>query len=266
MIESLIYICLYLVGLSVVFIPLELSFKQTKVNIFRKEWITDLFFYLGQALAWNSLTVYTLGFFFEQINFNWLKKIQALVSEQPFWLRVIEVILLSDLLIYWGHRLQHKYDFLWRFHKVHHTAETVDYIAAFREHPLDNIYTRGLETLPSILLGFDLNLIIGFLTFRGLWALFIHSNVNLRLGFIEILLGSPHLHHWHHELKLRGKCNYANLSPLMDILFGTFYSPPNPATKFGISDPVDHSYLGQLLEPMIPAKLWKKLISTDRHR
>ena len=119
MIESLIYICLYLVGLSVVFIPLELSFKQTKVNIFRKEWITDLFFYLGQALAWNSLTVYTLGFFFEQINFNWLKQIQVLVSEQPFWLRVIEVILLSDLFIYWGHRLQHKYDFLWRFHKVH---------------------------------------------------------------------------------------------------------------------------------------------------
>lgn len=257
--EHLLYICLYLIGISVVLIPLELSFKCIETKIFRKEWLTDLFFYLGQALVWNFLTVYTLGIFFEQINFYWQKQTQIFITQQPFWLRVIEVILLSDLLIYWGHRFQHKYDFLWRFHKVHHTAETVDYIAAFREHPLDNIYTRGLETLPAILLGFDLNSIIGFLTFRGLWALFIHSNVNIRLGFLEILLGSPHLHHWHHELELRGKCNYANLSPLMDILFGTFYSPESPATEFGISEKINRSYLGQILEPMIPAKLLDKI-------
>lgn len=261
MIDSLIYICLYLFGISIVFIPLELSFKINPAPVFRKEWFIDAGFYFGQALVWNSFTVYVLGIAFAQLDFHWLKEFQTLASHQPFWLRIIEVILLSDLFIYWGHRLQHRYDFLWRFHRVHHTAETVDYIAAFREHPLDNIYTRGLETLPAILFGLDLNLIIGFLTFRGLWALFIHSNVNLRLGFIEILLGSPHLHHWHHELELKGQCNYANLSPLMDILFGTYYSPPNPAYNFGIQEEVNRSYLDQLIQPLVPERLWRKIHS-----
>jgi sterol desaturase/sphingolipid hydroxylase (fatty acid hydroxylase superfamily) len=262
--ENFFYICLYLLGISIIFILLEANFRSIKSSIFRKEWLIDVCFYFGQALIWNSFTVYILGIFFDQIDFEWLKNFQIFVKEQAFWLQIIEVILLSDFLIYWGHRIQHRYDFLWRFHRVHHTAETVDYIAAFREHPIDNIYTRGLETLPAILLGFDLNLIAGYLTFRGLWALFIHSNVSIRLGFIEILLGSPHLHHWHHELEMRGKCNYANLSPLMDILFGTYYSPRNASMQFGIEDNIDRSYIGQLLEPLFPKKAWQFLTKKIR--
>ena len=257
--ERLIYVILYIIAVSIVFIPLELSYQSIKVKVFRKEWLIDLSFYFGQTLLWNSVTVFLLSFVFDKINLHWIKDLQITFQLQPIWLQIIVVILISDFFIYWGHRLQHKYDFLWRFHKIHHTAETVDYIAAFREHPLDNIYTRGLETLPAVLLGFDLNLIIGFLTFRGLWALFIHSNVNIRLGFLEILFGSPHLHHWHHELEFRGKCNYANLSPLMDILFGTFHSPPQSASKFGIQDKISRSYFGQLIEPMFPKNIWEKI-------
>lgn len=264
-IEHITNVILYLLGISIVFIPLELSFKQKDSVLFRKEWIIDVCFYLGQVFLWNFVTVYVLNFLFSLIAFDWLKDFQRMFETVPFILRILAVIFLSDLFIYWGHRFQHKYDFLWRFHKVHHTAETVDYIAAFREHPLDNIYTRGLETLPAIILGFDLNLIVGFLTFRGLWALFIHSNVTIRLGFLEILLGSPHLHHWHHELDLKGRCNYANLSPLMDIFFGTYYSPSTIPEKYGILENSDHSYLGQILEPIISKQYWEKIKSLFRN-
>jgi sterol desaturase/sphingolipid hydroxylase (fatty acid hydroxylase superfamily) len=144
---------------------------------------------------------------------------------------------------------------------VHHTAETVDFLAAFREHPLDNIYTRGIETLPAVILGFDIETILGFVTFRGLWALFIHSNVQLRLGFLEKLLGSPHLHHWHHELDKRGLCNYANLSPLMDLLFGTYYSPEKIPEKYGVNDNRFKSYLSLLIEPFLSENLKKKYSS-----
>jgi hypothetical protein len=36
---------------------------------------------------------------------------RAAVQSQPWWLQAIEVILLSDLFIYWGHRLQHRVGF-----------------------------------------------------------------------------------------------------------------------------------------------------------
>ena len=140
--------------------------------------------------------------------------------ETPYGAQLMTAIFLSDMCIYWGHRLSHQVPFLWRFHRVHHTAPDLDWLAAHREHPVDNLYTRTIENLPIFLLGFPLETIAGFVMFRGLWGLFIHSNINIKLGGLKYLIGSPHLHHWHHA-KENPHCNYANLMPLMDVIFGT---------------------------------------------
>ena len=54
----------------------------------------------------------------------------------PLWSRVAMALMLGDLLTYWFHRACHHYEFLWRFHAVHHSAERLDWLAAHREHPL----------------------------------------------------------------------------------------------------------------------------------
>lgn len=228
----------FLLAISAVFIPLEYYWRLSPGP--RRHWLNDSLFYFGQALLFNALTIFVLSYAFSFVEPS---------VDLPTWLKIVLAVVLGDFLIYWGHRAQHNLNSLWRFHRVHHTAEHVDYLAAYREHPLDNIYTRGLETLPAVLLGLDLNLIAGFITFRGLWALFIHSNVTIRLGFLEVLLGSPHLHHWHHELNGRGLCNYANLSPLMDVLFGTYYSPATRPVSYGTSDAVKQGWFWQMVEP-----------------
>jgi sterol desaturase/sphingolipid hydroxylase (fatty acid hydroxylase superfamily) len=246
---------LYLIAISAVFIPLEYFWRADSFSTsphlrwLRRDCLNDLLFYLGQILVFNSVTLLVLGCAFQNIDTS--SYLPAAIVSLPWLAKVIGVVLLSDLCIYWGHRAQHRYRILWRFHRVHHTAEHVDYLAAYREHPLDNIYTRGLETLPAVLIGLDLNTIAGFVTFRGLWALFIHSNVNIRLGFLEVLLGSPHLHHWHHELDQRGLINYANLSPLMDIAFGTYFNPPNRPEKYGVAEPVRQAWWWQMIDPLM---------------
>ncbi|MCB1178701.1 MAG: sterol desaturase family protein [Leptospiraceae bacterium] len=253
--ETLVEVVKFYFYMAVILIPLEYSFGNKKISFLRKEWVTDSLFFFGQSFIWNLVTVTILGYLFSHLDYGFVLTTRNFFGKLPIYFQIPIVIFLSDLFIYWGHRLQHKYDFLWRFHKVHHTAETVDYIAAFREHPLDNIYTRGIETFPAVFLGLDLNIIIGFITFRGLWALFIHSNVELRLGFLEYIFGSPHLHHWHHELHKKGLCNYANLSPLMDLLFGTFYSPKQIPEEYGINGEFNRSYFSLLIEPIIPNKI-----------
>ncbi|AFM11539.1 sterol desaturase family protein [Turneriella parva] len=255
LLELLAQAVLFLAAISLVFIPLEYFWRADtaetgRIPWLRRGWLNDLLFYFGQILVFNSVTLLALGFLFQQIETS--SFLPATIMQLPLPLKIVLVILLSDFLIYWGHRAQHRFGILWRFHRVHHTALHVDYIAAYREHPLDNIYTRGLETLPAVLLGLDLNTIAGFVTFRGLWALFIHSNVNIRLGFLEVLLGSPHLHHWHHDLSRRGLVNYANLSPLMDILFRTYYNPPERPHSYGIPEPVRQAWFWQMLDPLIP--------------
>ena len=138
------------------------------------------------------------------------------------------------MLVYWGHRLQHKVPLLWRFHSIHHSAEHLDWMAAHREHPLDTIYTLTLINLPFFVLGFPFETLAGFLAFRGVWAIFIHSNIDLPIGPLRMLIGAPELHHWHHS-KRQISFNYGNLSPMMDILFGTYFCPDERPDELGLS-------------------------------
>jgi sterol desaturase/sphingolipid hydroxylase (fatty acid hydroxylase superfamily) len=250
---------LSIVFLVLLFVPLEKNFPAKKgQKIFRKKWLLDLSFYFGQYLLWNSLVVYV---FYEYI-YN-LKSIIPIefhhfINDLPFYLELILLLLLSDFFIYWAHRLQHNIPFLWRFHKVHHSAECMDWLASYREHPFDSIYTVSIINLPILILGFPLESIAGIIAFRGIWAIYIHANVRLSIGKLRVLIGAPELHHWHHDLdKNRG--NYANILPVMDLLFGTYYCPDIEPEKFGIKEKSPKTYFGQLIEPLFSKWYWKTI-------
>jgi len=234
--------------LALMFWPLERAFPAKRQPLFRPNWGTDLAFFLGQYLLWSGCVLALL-----YACRGWLHGLipagfRAAVGAQPWWLQAVEVVLLSDLCIYWGHRLQHRVDFLWRFHSVHHSAEHLDWLAAHREHPLDTIYSMGLINLPAFLLGFPLETLAGLLAFRGLWAIYIHSNVRLPIGPLRALIGAPELHHWHHARE-RDAGNYANISPLMDLLFGTYRCPPAEPESLGLTEPMPSGYFRQLWHP-----------------
>jgi sterol desaturase/sphingolipid hydroxylase (fatty acid hydroxylase superfamily) len=240
---SFLFLCL-------VFRPLEWAFPAKRQPFFRPAWWTDLCFFLGQYLLWSGLVLAVLNY-----SAAWLDGIapaafRSAVAAQPWWLQAVEVILLSDFCVYWGHRLQHRVGFLWRFHAIHHSAEHLDWLAAHREHPVDSIYTLTLINLPAFVLGFPLETLAGLVAFRGLWAIYIHSNVRLPIGPLRMLIGAPELHHWHHD-RARDAGTYANISPLMDLAFGTYRCPDQEPAAFGLSEPMPTSYVGQMLFPLL---------------
>lgn len=238
-----------IVFLAVLFWPLEAAYPaRPQQGIFRPHWFTDLCFLLGQYLIFNGLVFWLLN-----LGAGWIDpfipaSFRLAVQGQPWWLQAVEVIVLSDFCVYWGHRLQHRLPILWRFHAIHHSAQHLDWLAAHREHPLDTVYTLGLINLPVLLLGFPIETLAGLVAFRGLWAIYIHSNVRLPIGPLRMLIGAPELHHWHHDCA-RDAGNYANISPLMDLLFGTYRCPDHEPEKFGIREEISATYLGQLLHP-----------------
>ncbi len=236
--------------LGLMFWPLEKLFPAKSQRIFRPSWWTDLGFFLGQYLLWGACVFALLQLFRGWLEVVIPTGIRLSVRSQPWWLQAMEVILLSDFLVYWGHRLQHRIGFLWRFHAIHHSAEHLDWLAAHREHPLDTIYTMGLINLPAFIMGFPLETLEGLLAFRGLWAIYIHSNVRLPIGRLRVLIGAPELHHWHHSRE-RDAGNYANISPLMDLAFGTYRCPGYEPEAFGIKEPMPKGYVAQLLHPIL---------------
>jgi sterol desaturase/sphingolipid hydroxylase (fatty acid hydroxylase superfamily) len=212
----------------------------------------DVCFFLGQYLLWSAAVLWLLSRFGDWLDGIVPASFRAQVAAQPWWLQAVEVVLLSDLFVYWGHRLQHRVGFLWRFHAVHHSAEHLDWLAAHREHPIDTVYTMGLINLPAFVLGFPLETIAALVAFRGIWAIYIHSNVRLPLPRpLRVLVGAPELHHWHHD-RARDAGNYANISPIMDVLFGTYVCPDHEPAAFGLSEPMPRGYVAQLLHPLVP--------------
>jgi sterol desaturase/sphingolipid hydroxylase (fatty acid hydroxylase superfamily) len=239
---SFVFLCL-------VFRPLEMAFPaRSGQRFFRPGWFADLGFFVGRYLLWNGLIIWLLargGFLLDRAVPHGFR---TFIASQPWLAQAIEVVLLSDLCVYWGHRLQHRVGWLWRFHSVHHSAEHLDWLAAHREHPVDTVYTLTLINLLPSLLGFPLETLAGLIAFRGIWAIYIHSNVRLPIGPLRVLIGAPELHHWHHD-RDRDFGNYANVSPLMDFLFGTYHCPDREPAQLGIQEKMPQGYLAQLAHP-----------------
>ncbi len=261
-VELVLFTGLSFLFLMVVFRPLEFFFPaNTSQKVFRPAWMMDVCFFLGQYLIWNAIVLGLLSAFAGWLDGIVPSPFRAAVAAQPWLVQVLEVVVLSDVLIYWAHRLQHRVGILWRFHAVHHSAEHLDWLAAHREHPIDTIYTVGLINLPAFLLGFPVETVASLIAFRGLWAIYIHSNVRLPIGPLRMLVGAPELHHWHHD-RARDAGNYANISPLMDLLFGTYRCPDHEPEAFGVHGPTPRTYVGHMVVPLLPDRI--RLMITER--
>jgi sterol desaturase/sphingolipid hydroxylase (fatty acid hydroxylase superfamily) len=230
--------------LAAIFVPLERAFPARPQRVFRRDLPIDLCFFAGQYLVFSSAAI-----FFLRTVTPLLPKV-ADVSSWPMPAQVATAWVLGDLVVYWFHRACHAVPLLWRFHAVHHSAEELDWVAAHREHPFDGMATQLCMNAPAIMLGVPLPALAGVAVFRGLWAIFVHSNVRLPLGPLRMLFGAPELHHWHHARVPQTKHNFANLAPWLDVLFGTYHCPRAPERyPLGLVDKWPRNYIAQLLKP-----------------
>lgn len=212
--------------LAAIFVPLERVFPARRgQRILRPELALDACFFLGQYLVFTAVAFAATALLGEALEGVIPSAMRAWMRERSAWIHVFVAVVLGDLTVYWFHRACHRYDFLWRFHAVHHSTEHLDWLAAHREHPVDGIATQLLMNLPAVMLGVRVELLAGVALFRGVWAIFVHSNVRLPLGPLRWILGAPELHHWHHAKVRRTAHNFANLAPWIDWLFGTHHCP-----------------------------------------
>lgn len=243
--------------LAVMFVPLERMFPaRSEQRIFRPAWALDTVFFFGQYLAWNALAIWFASEVASLLGGYVSGAIKTSFRAQPIWLQAIEAILLGDVCVYWFHRASHHFDFLWRFHAVHHSSEHLDWIAAHREHPVDGILTQLAMNLPALLLGFSPHTMAGFIVFSSAWAIFVHSNVRLPLGPFKWIFGAPEFHHWHHAQVERTRHNFANLAPFLDVLFGTHHCPEEGAgyALGNASRSATKGYLALMIEPFLPVR------------
>jgi len=153
-------------------------------------------------------------------------------------------LMILDLAEYGRHRLQHRFNWWWALHAVHHSQRQLSLWADRRNHLLDDVLSDLWVVLVALLIGVSPEQFIGVVIVTRLFESLSHTNVRLSFGRIgDRLLVSPSYHRMHHgigighEGRARG-CNFAPLFPLWDMLFGTAnFAHAYPAT--GIRDQLD---------------------------
>jgi sterol desaturase/sphingolipid hydroxylase (fatty acid hydroxylase superfamily) len=247
-----------------VFIPLERLFAMHPQKVFRRNWANDLIFlFLNGVLIKLGLLAVIVAVIFAAA---WIvpASFQAMVGGLPYWVQVPAVIVLADLGFYWTHRMFHAVPWLWRFHSIHHSIEELDWLAATRVHPVDQILTKGVSLVPVFALGFSEWAIGVYALLYQSQSVLIHSNVRVGFGPLRFLFVSPEFHHWHHSNHREARDrNFASQLSFLDALFGSFHLPRGQIpTTYGLDRPMPQRYVPQLLYPFIGERIFQSKSDT----
>lgn len=182
----------------------------------------------------------TLGLTVVFISYPWFFEHTALFTwaEGSFWPYLITFVFM-DFTGYWIHRLQHRVNFFWNHHVIHHSSEEFNLPCALRQSisVFTNIYT--LLLLPMAIIGIPHKalLLVGPIhLFAQFWY---HTRYINKLGFLEHLLVTPSHHRVHHAMNdIYMDKNYSQIFIIWDKLFGTFQPElPEEPCVYGIRRP-----------------------------
>lgn len=172
-----------------------------------------------------------------------------LLADWPVWLQLAFFVVTHDFYIYWFHRWQHHSKYLWRLHEAHHSPAEVDWLSGVRSHAGEILINQTVEFLPIVLLGAAPEVALYKGAVSAIWGMYIHSNLDVRTGFLQFVINGPEMHRWHHanEPAAYNK-NFATKLAIWDWLFGTAYLPYNyKANRYGWDYAFPKSYFRQHL-------------------
>jgi sterol desaturase/sphingolipid hydroxylase (fatty acid hydroxylase superfamily) len=134
--------------------------------------------------------------------------------------------LLFDGWLYLLHRANHKFGFLWRFHRVHHSDPEMDATTALRFHTGEVLISSALRLAVIPLLGITLWQLLVYESLMLPVILFHHSNVNFPEKvdrWLRALVVSPAIHRVHHSrVRVETDSNYSTVFSFWDRIGGTF--------------------------------------------
>jgi sterol desaturase/sphingolipid hydroxylase (fatty acid hydroxylase superfamily) len=186
--------------------------------------LCGFFFLAGDALA--TLLVASLF-----VRFSWHGLFAVFPADRGILAIAIALsliwLVMKDFFYYWFHRLQHTSRWLWMEHMLHHTDEHLNVTTSVRHHWLEMPLYAVCVAAPLLLLFHPPLITIPIASvLTNLLDYFIHSNAKLGFGRLSWLLTSPQNHRIHHsKLPEHRDKNFAVVTPLWDVLFGTYYHP-----------------------------------------
>ena len=203
-------------------------------------------------------------------------------------LYTLSVLIAFDAGTFLAHLLVHKVPILWEFHKVHHSAQVLTPITAYRSHPVDVMVAGAFVATTTGIVGgafawanaarVDEMLVLGLNA--GLFAFYLlgfnlrHSHIWLAYPkWLSWVLISPAQHQIHHSrARVHLDTNLGFMFSWWDRMAGTLYVPQtHEKLEYGIGQGEDEDYDSVTALYFVPFKkiatrIRKGMISMDRPR
>jgi alkylglycerol monooxygenase len=225
-----------------IFLALEylLAVKKGKDQLFTYE---DTVANITIGIAERLLNLFITGSFYGL--YYYIYEHYALLNIPNGWPVWITLLLATDLIWYWYHRLGHEINIMWGAHIVHHHSETFNYTVSARITTLQAVI-RNVFWCILPFMGFHPAMVIAILVIHGTYSFFTHTQLIGKLGWLENILITPSHHRVHHASneKYLNK-NYGDIFVFWDKLFGTFQKEEEEPV-YGLTHPLKrHSFLWQ---------------------
>ena len=222
-----------LIIISLVVWGLEIAFPWRKEqSIIRKDFWLDGFYMFFNFFIFSIVIsgVYNiLELFFGDLNITMKSLAIVDIAQWPMAVQLLVFFIVLDFVQWFTHVLLHKYPFLWKFHKVHHSVKEMGFAAHLRYHWMENILYKPLKTFGVMILG-------GFEPQQAYIVHFTaisighlnHANIKITWGPLKYIFNNPVMHLYHHAYVLpKGKygVNYGISLSVWDYIFKTNYIP-----------------------------------------
>ena len=180
-----------------------------------------------------GLTIIIVSYSFMVDNF-------ALFTIKTTWITYVVAFIGIDFAGYWVHRINHRINYFWNHHIVHHSSEEFNLACALRQS-ISNFFSLTFVFLvPTAIVGVPAE-VITFLAPLHLFAQYwYHTRLIGKLGFLEYILVTPSHHRVHHAInKEYLDKNLSQIFIIWDKLFGTFQKELNEVPPvYGVKRPV----------------------------
>lgn len=179
----------------------------------------------------------------------------------PVWLYAIIGLLLLDLIGAWLiHFIEHQVRWMWKFHLVHHTDQTVDTTTANRHHPGESVFRFVFTLLAVVVVGAPMWMVFVYQTLSLVMTQFNHANITMPNWLDDALVWvicTPNMHRVHHHYRRPyTDTNFGNIFSIWDRLFGTYVKVKNKKLIYGLDTHMAHGdvhdVIGMLKVPFTP--------------
>jgi len=128
-----------------------------------------------------------------------------------------------DLAIYIWHVASHKFEFLWRFHKIHHSDKSFNVSTGFRFHVFDLLLEIVYKSVFVVVIGVNAYLVLSIEIIELFFIFFHHANLRIpNEEAISQVIITPGLHRAHHStLRQEHDSNYGIVLSIWDRIFRT---------------------------------------------